>query len=320
MKLTRRELLHLGLVGVGGLVLGGLYEKFGNRPDALTAPTFGQLVSARRNQGDGPLQVFLGGEDYVAGVDNYIGFFLQHGGANGARIFGADARVWVTPTADPSARLTPTGPLSSPWVGYAHPDGPPPLPQGLNAVQVNFPTSGFWTLIAETTTGSRLVGTTYVQVKAKGHSDTKIPGEAAIPSLTPTLDNHRGVEPICTRKPPCDMHQITLKDAMANGKPTAFFVGTPEFCQSRNCGPTLDELIAVENNLRAQVNFVHAEVYLNDQTQTIEQQIPSPTFKEWGFQTEPWLLVIDRNGVIASRFEGGFTAGRAQAAIQPLVG
>ena len=128
MKLTRRELLHIGLVGAGGLTLGGLYEKFGTHPNVLTATTLGKLLTARREAGDGSLQVFVGGEDYVAGVDNNVVFFLQQGRANGARIFGTQTRVWVTPTADPSARLTPTGPILSPWFGYAHPDGPPPLP------------------------------------------------------------------------------------------------------------------------------------------------------------------------------------------------
>ena len=78
MKLTRRELLHLGLVGAGGLVLAGLYEKFGTHPEVLTPPTFGQLLSGHRQAGDGSLQVFVGGEDYLAGVDNYVGFYLQH--------------------------------------------------------------------------------------------------------------------------------------------------------------------------------------------------------------------------------------------------
>ena len=50
-------------------------------------------------------------------------------------------------------------------------------------MHVNFSRPGFWTLIAETTTQSRLIGTTYIQVKAKGHADTKIPGDTAIPSV-----------------------------------------------------------------------------------------------------------------------------------------
>ena len=320
MNLTRRELLRIGLLSAGGLALSGVVGACGSKTDVLTASTFGDLLKARKDAGDGSLDVFMGGGDYVASGDNYLVLFLQQAKANGARLFGAQARAWITHSSDPGAKATPVGPLPAPWYPYAHPDGGPPLPQGLNAVAVTFPTPGIWTLVAETTTGPHLVGTTVLQVQDKGHAQTKIPGEPAIPSLTPTVANNQGVSPICTRKPPCDMHQMTLKEAIGNGKPTAFFVGTPEFCMSRNCGPALDELIAVENDLRGQVNFVHAEVYLNDQTQTIEQQIPSPTFKEWGFQSEPWLFLIDRSGVINSRFEGGFTAPQAQAGLKPLIG
>jgi hypothetical protein len=320
MKLTRRDLLHMGALGAGGLVLSGLAGACGSKSNVLTAPTFGKLLTARKDAGDGSMDVFLGGGDYVASGDNYLVLFFQEGKANGARIFGFQARVWTARTSDPAAKITPVGPLPAPWYPYAHPDGGPPLPQGLNAAVATFLTPGIWTLIAETTTAPHLVGTSVLQVQDKGHSQTKIPGDLAIPTVTPTVANNQGVSPICTRKPPCDMHQITLKDAIAGGKPTAFFVGTPEFCMSRNCGPSLDELIAVESNLRGQANFVHAEVYLNDQTQTIEQQIPSPTFKEWGFQSEPWLFVIDRSGIIAARFEGGFTATQAQDALKPLIG
>jgi hypothetical protein len=116
------------------------------------------------------------------------------------------------------------------------------------------------------------------------------------------------------------MHQIALRQAIASGKPTAFVIATPAYCTSRNCGPSVDELLTVESELRGKANFVHAEVYLNDQSQTLAQQIPSPTFAEWKVQTEPWLFAIDRNGVIASRFEGGFTAGQARAALNPLLG
>jgi hypothetical protein len=278
----------------------------------------------RRGAGDGGgIDVFLGGEDYVASSDNYVVVFLQRHG--GARIFGSQARVWLTPTADTTTRLTPLGPFPAPWFPYARPDGGPPLPQGLNAFDFTFDRPGIWTLVVETTTGPRLVGSTIVEgagqgVKPKGHADTRVAGERAIPSETPTFDNPRGVNPICTRSPSCDMHQITLKQALTEGKPVAFFVGTPEFCQSRNCGPSLNELIAVESELRGKVSFIHAEVYLNNQTATIEQMITTPTFKEWNLQSEPWLFLIDRTGVIARRFEGGFTAGQARAGLEPLVG
>ena len=324
MTVSRRRFLRLGLAGAGGLALAGLTGACGRKTSPLTAPSLGELVIARRAAGAGNgLDVFLAGEDYVASTDNYVAFFLQ--GRKGERLFGAQTRVWLSPTANTTAKLKPLGPFPAPWYAYAKPDGGPPLPQGLNAFQFTFDRSGVWTLVVETTKAPRLIGFTIVQgagqgVKPSGHGDTRVVGEPAIPSETPTVDNPRGVSPICTRSPNCDMHQVTLKQALAEGKPVAFIVATPKFCQSRNCGPSLNELIAVENDLRGKVSFVHAEVYLNDQTQTLEQQIPSPTFKEWNLQSEPWLFLIDRRGVIARRFEGGFTAGQVRAALDSLVG
>jgi hypothetical protein len=216
--------------------------------------------------------------------------------------------------------VTPLGPKAAPWFGYANPEPGPTVSKGLNGLQVTFDRSGVWTMVVETTTAPRQVATTLVQVKDRAKAETLLPADKAIPSDTPTVDNARGVSPICTRKPACDMHQITLRQAIASGKPTAFVIATPAYCASRNCGPSVDELLTVESDLKGKANFVHAEVYLNDQSQTLQQQIPSPTFAEWKVQTEPWLFVIDRNGVIASRFEGGFTAGQVRTALNPLVG
>jgi hypothetical protein len=187
MKLTRRDLLRMGALGAGGLALSGLTGACGSKNNVLTAPTFGKLLAARKNAGDGSMDVFMGGGDYVASGDNYLVLFLQEGKANGARIFGAQARIWIARTSDPGAKVTPVGPLPAPWYPYAHPDGGPPLPQGLNAAVVTFPTPGIWTLIVETTTATHLVGTSVLQVQDKSHSQTKIPGDPAIPSVTPEV-------------------------------------------------------------------------------------------------------------------------------------
>lgn len=319
-QISRRDLLRTGLLGAGGLALAGLVDACGAAPNVLTASTLGKLLSARQAAGAGPgLQVGLGGQDYVSSIPNYVAFFLVNPGANGTRIFGAGARVWFSPTSDPNATVKPTGPVPAPFFRYSHPDGPSPLPQGLNAATLTFPAPGIYTLVAETTTGKHLVGTSVLQVSAPGHTNTLIPGDKAYASVTPTVTNSQGVNPICTRVPPCDMHRITLADAITNGKPTAFIIATPAFCQSRNCGPSLDELIAVQASVGDRANFVHAEVYVNAQTVSTPNPVTTPTFDQWGVQSEPWLFLIDRSGIIRSRFEGGFTAGQAQAALQPLL-
>jgi len=316
---SRRDVLRLGMLGAGGLALGGVLQACGGNTAAATATTFGQLLTDRRDAGDKTLQVVLGGADYIQGIDNYLVLFLVAGGANAPRIFGDNARVWFTPTADPSAKITPTGPIPAPWSPYAHPESSPTLPHGLNTVTFNFPTVGFWTVICETTSGAKLVGQTYIQSKAATSASTLLPGAHAIASVSPTTANNEGVSPICTRTPPCAMHTITIAEAISNGKPTAVVFATPEFCQSRNCGPSLDELITVQNNLGTEANFIHIEVYLNDQTQTVEQQILSPTMQQWRLPSEPWLFLIDRTGIIQNRYEGGFTASLVQPALQKLV-
>jgi hypothetical protein len=318
--LSRRDFLRAGMVGAGALALGGILEACGSAPNVTTASTFGKLLTAREATGDtSGLQVEMGGQDYVAAGANYVVLFLVNPGKNGTRIFGDDLRVWISPTQDPNAAVKPTGPIPAPFYRYAHPDGPAPLPQGLNAALLTFPSPGIYTVVAETTTGKHLIGTTYLQANAPGHTNTLIVGQKAYASQTPTVANNEGVNPICTRTPPCDMHQITLASAITNGKPTAFIIATPEFCQSRNCGPTLDELITVQGELGEQVNFVHSEVYVNDQTADTPNPVTTPTFNQWGVQSEPWLFVIDRNGIIQARFEGGFTAPTARAALQPLL-
>ncbi|MGH2769690.1 MAG: TlpA family protein disulfide reductase, partial [Actinomycetota bacterium] len=283
-----------------------------------TARSVVGLLDTREAMGArGGLDVSLAGGDYVAEPDNYLAFGLIR--RRGAPIAGADALVWLVPSADPQAPVGVQGPFAAPWYSYAKPDPGGPV-RGINATEVRFGRPGVWTLVAEATTSNgALLGSAALQVKAKEAADTLIPGERALPSQTPTVADHRGVEPICTRQPPCDMHRVTLADAVAAGKPVAFTVGTPRFCRSRVCGPNLEELIVVSHEVGDRITFVHAEVYRDDQTQTIINQLAAPTFVEWGLQSEPWLFLIDRSGLIVSRFEGPLTAAQIRVATKPLL-
>ncbi|MEI8240862.1 MAG: hypothetical protein WCI22_15725, partial [Actinomycetota bacterium] len=66
-------------------------------------------------------------------------------------------------------------------------------------------------------------------------------GKPMPPFDTPTVDNHRGVEPYCSRTPtPCPLHDVTLTDALKQGKPVIYMVGTPAHCQTGTCAPGLE--------------------------------------------------------------------------------
>ena len=76
---------------------------------------------------------------------------------------------------------------------------------------------------------------------------------------TPTFDDARGFDPICTRFEPCPFHEQNLADVIGNGRPTAFIIATPGFCQTVSCGPVVDLLIDLDP--RPTVDVVHSEVY-----------------------------------------------------------
>jgi hypothetical protein len=89
---------------------------------------------------------------------------------------------------------------------------------------------------------------------------------------------------------------------------------TPLLCESRMCGPVVDEQMVVASKLGRRASFIHVEIYPDRQPGR-----PVRALTEYGFSTEPWLLVVDRDRVIRARFEGPVTAGQIEDALRPLL-
>ena len=123
-------------------------------------------------------------------------------------------------------------------------------------------------------------------------------GDSLPPFDTPTAVNARGVDPICTRTEPCPFHEITLTDAVTNGRPTVLLISTPEFCQTDVCGPSVEFLIAAAEG-RDDIDFIHAEVYTDPRSDD-PGQFPAlaPLLEAWEVMFEPSLFVADERGVI----------------------
>jgi len=121
-----------------------------------------------------------------------------------------------------------------------------------------------------------------------------------MPSLdTPTVDDHRGVEPYCSRSPePCPFHSTTLAEALAGGTPVVFMVGTPAHCQTGVCAPVLDGMIDMAGEF-ADVAFIHADVYADKAGTEV-----APTITDLGLTFEPVAWVIGADGIITQRYEG----------------
>lgn len=138
---------------------------------------------------------------------------------------------------------------------------------------------------------------------------------APMPALdTPTLDDPRGLEVVCSRAPdPCPFHSLTLADALALGKPVAFIVGTPAHCQTGTCGPGLDLLIAESERLGDALVCVHADVYRDAAgTET------APVIESLGIDYEPILYLTDASGTIVDRLDAIWDAGELRSRLDLL--
>lgn len=155
-----------------------------------------------------------------------------------------------------------------------------------------------------------------VAFKVSGN-EIKIPqvGEKMIPVETPTTTNPHGVDPICTRKPTeCPFHAMTLTEALGSGKPVAFLISTPEFCQIGVCGPVL-QLLMDQQAKSPQFAFVHAEVF-----RTRMAAETTDAVNAYHLNYEPSLFVAKPDGTIVERLDFVFDRPEIAAALQKAAG
>jgi hypothetical protein len=74
----------------------------------------------------------------------------------------------------------------------------------------------------------------------------------------------------------------------------------------------------LKNELKDKVNFIHVEVYPYPFGDSFQKQLRVPAMMEWNLETEPWTFLIDGDGVIQARYEGGITFAEMEPALKQL--
>ena len=143
-------------------------------------------------------------------------------------------------------------------------------------------------------------------------------GQAAPLSRSPTIREVPDAEAIDSGRPPDDMHQLSIAEAIAQHRPTLVVFASPAFCTSRICGPEVHVVQSLEPDYRGRLAFIHIEIYRDFKPDPSKKQL-APTVAEWRLTTEPWIFLIDPNGVIQARFEGPTAADEVKAAIDQLL-
>lgn len=144
-------------------------------------------------------------------------------------------------------------------------------------------------------------------------------GSPAIPSKNLTIkDTPDPAHLTSDGRPDLDLYQMTIADAIAAKKPFLLAFSTPGFCETAVCGPNLEVIKKIKGELKGQVNFIHVEVYQYPFGESAQQQKRVPAMEEWKLQTEPWTFLVDAQGIIRAKYEGGITLAEMEPALKQL--
>ncbi len=295
VQISRRVLL---LAGAGGLIStacggGGSGEAASPAPSSTTPGKAEGLTLA---------QVFY--PQQPAGVEVRLPLAL----ADGTGVLLDEGPPEITVRTGPAG----TPELGQPVTVRRHDRG---VPRAYYPLTTTFPAPGTWRITTDVEGQS-------AEMVVSALDRSQVPavpavGEKLISLPTPTVDDPRGVEPICTAVPPCPLHATSLDAAVGGGdKAIAMLIATPAYCQTAICGPVLDLLISRQADFAEVLTMIHVEVYPNRES---AGRTTTDTVRAYGLAWEPSLFLALPDGTIASRLDYTYDADELDQALAELV-
>ncbi len=170
------------------------------------------------------------------------------------------------------------------------------------STELRLPGEGGWRIAAIVKEGAELKGA-LLPSAAVGEFE-RIPevGRRAPEIHTPTARDVAGqLSKITTRIPPDSQNKVDYADALGR-QPILLLFATPQFCQSRVCGPVVDAAEQAKSEFEDEAAFIHMEIYNeNDPARKVRPQV-----RAFHLPSEPWLFAIDRHGIVRDAVEGAF--------------
>ena len=150
-------------------------------------------------------------------------------------------------------------------------------------------------------------------------------GDTAPAVKTPTLADVGGdVRQVSTDpQPDPAFYETSLDAALAAKEPFLLAFITPAFCQSAQCGPTIDVVKEAVDD--APIRVVAVEPYQltfqDGRLQPVYENggfVPVEAANTYGIPTEPWVFVVDGSGTITASFEAVVADGELVDAIRAV--
>ena len=165
---------------------------------------------------------------------------------------------------------------------------------------------GLWELRVSATAADGATVEAATAVRVAQQQATPAVGEPAPRSVTPVASDVPDLAHITSApEPDPAFYQLSVHEALDQGKPLVVLFSTPAFCVSATCGPQLDILARLKDRYGDRANFIHVEVF--EDPHLIEgnrfSARQAPAVEEWGLPTEPWTFIVDGDGRVSHKFE-----------------
>ncbi len=181
---------------------------------------------------------------------------------------------------------------------------------------VDFPSNGEWRIAALIKQGDEVKGTLLPSASVGSYKRVPRVGQKAPLIHTPTPADVGGdLSKITTRVPPDTQNRVDYADVYGK-EPIVLLFATPQFCQSRVCGPVVDVAEQLKQEYGDKANFIHMEIYKdNDPNKGVRSQV-----RAFHLPSEPWLFAIDQHGRIEAEIEGAFGVEELTRVVKGLTG
>jgi len=121
--------------------------------------------------------------------------------------------------------------------------------------------------------------------------------------------------------PDSDLYRLSIDEALAEDKPLIVVFATPAFCVSAACGPQVEVISELKEMFTDDANFIHVEVFVDPHLTEGNRPFSGfvPSVKEWGLPTEPWTFIINKDGLMHSKFEAFATLEELEKSLRELI-
>jgi hypothetical protein len=183
------------------------------------------------------------------------------------------------------------------------------------STDLDFPSDGEWRVAAVIKEGDQLSATLLPSVLVGAVKRVPRVGEKAPLIHTPTPADVGGdLSKITTRIPPDTQNQVDYADAYGK-EPIILLFATPQFCQSRVCGPVVDVAEQVKQVYGDKAAFIHMEIWEENDPSTEKTRLQVRAFH---LPTEPWLFAIEKDGTIGEVLQGAFGVDALTEAVEKV--